>query len=262
MLTWPADQVERWSIQRLIPYARNARTHSDAQVAQIAASIREWGWTMPVLAGEDGVIIAGHGRVLAAHALGIPEVPVMIARGWSDAQKRPYVLADNRLASNAGWDEPMLGLELADLRDLGADLNLIGFTDDDVAALFAKAHEGLTDPDDVPELLEEPVSALGDVWVLDRHRLICGDCTDSAMVDRVLGDARPNLMCTDPPYGVSYDPNWRNKAYRTAADGPNGKKVGGKALGAVLNDDRSDWRDAWALFPGDVAYIWHASLHS
>src|SRR5579864_7125474 len=122
MQEWPADKVERWPIDRLISYARNARTHSDAQVAQIAGSIREWGWTMPVLAGEDGTIIAGHGRVLAAHMLGIREIPVMIARGWSEAQKQAYVIADNKLALNAGWDEQLLSAALVDLRDLGADL--------------------------------------------------------------------------------------------------------------------------------------------
>src|ERR1700761_1849385 len=122
MADWPADKVERWPIDQLIPYARNARTHSDAQVARIAGSIREWGWTMPVLAGEDGTIIAGHGRVLAAHQLGIREVPVMVARGWSEAQKRAYVIADNKLALNAGWDLAILGEEIRALDDLNFDL--------------------------------------------------------------------------------------------------------------------------------------------
>jgi DNA modification methylase len=259
--SWPADQIERWPIGRLVPYARNARTHSDTQVAQLAGAIREFGWTNPVLVAEDGMIIAGHGRILAAHRLGIKDVPVVIARGWSDAKKRAYVIADNKLALNAGWNNELLAGELADLRDLGADLNLIGFSDDEIAGIFAKTHEGLTDPDDAPEPPAKPASGLGDVWVLDRHRLVCGDCTEATTVDQALAGIRPGLMVTDPPYGVRYDPNWRNSAYRTAADGPRGKKVGGKALGAVLNDDRSDWREAWALFPGDVAYVWHASLH-
>src|SRR5690349_10886910 len=185
---WPADKVERWAIDRLIPYARNARTHSEAQVAQIAGSIREWGWTIPVLAAEDGTIIAGHGRVLAAHQLGIREIPVMVAHGWSEAQKRAYVIADNKLALNAGWDEKQLSVELADLRDLGADLNLIGFSEDELAGIFAKADGGLTDPDDVPPTPEEAVSSSGDVWLLERHRLACGDCTDSGTVDAALGD--------------------------------------------------------------------------
>src|ERR1700710_1703595 len=133
---WPADHVERWSTDRLIPYARNARTHSDAQVAQIAASIGEWGWTMPVLVDEAGMLIAGHGRVLAARKLDLVDVPVMVARGWAGAQKRAYVLADNKLADNAGWDSELLGIELADLKAMGADLNLVGFDDAELAALL------------------------------------------------------------------------------------------------------------------------------
>src|SRR3954452_13220821 len=142
---WPADRVERRPVSRLVPYARNARTHADAQVAQIAASIREWGWTTPVLVDEAGGLIAGHGRVLAARKLGIAEVPVMIARGWSEAQKRAYILADNKLALNAGWDEELLRVELSDLRGLGVDLSLTGFGEDEIAALLVDGTEGLTD---------------------------------------------------------------------------------------------------------------------
>src|SRR3954463_16592559 len=144
MQEWPADRVERWSLDRLVPYARNARTHSDAQVAQIAASVREWGWTVPVLVDETGMLIAGHGRVLAARKLGIPEVPVMVATGWSEAQRRAYIIADNKLALNAGWDDSMLSLELADLQELGFDLDLTGFNGDEVLALLANGNTGLT----------------------------------------------------------------------------------------------------------------------
>src|SRR5688500_11492973 len=144
---WPADRVERWPIERLIPYARNARTHSDAQVDQIAASIREWGWTNPVLVGEDGTIIAGHGRVLGARKLRIDEVPVMVATGWSEEQKRAYAIADNKLALNAGWDEELLGLELGELEGLGFDIDLAGFSEPERLALAALANDGLTDPD-------------------------------------------------------------------------------------------------------------------
>ena len=142
----PADKVERWKIERLVPYARNARTHSDEQVAQIAASIREWGWTTPVLVDEDGGIIAGHGRILAAQRLQMAEVPVMVARGWSDAKKRAYILADNKLALNAGWDDQILALELSELKDLDFNLELTGFSKDDIAAFM------LIDPDDNGEL--------------------------------------------------------------------------------------------------------------
>jgi len=139
----PADKVEKWKIDKLIPYARNARTHSDEQVSQIAASIKEWGWTTPVLVDEQGGIIAGHGRTLAAQKLGMTEVPVMVAKGWSDAKKRAYVLADNKLALNAGWDNEMLALELGELGDLGFDLDLTGFS----AGFIAELTQG-----QVPEL--------------------------------------------------------------------------------------------------------------
>jgi len=226
--------------------------HNEDQVAQIAASIREWGWTIPVLAAEDGMIIAGHARVLAAHMLGIHDVPVMVATGWSEAKKRAYVIADNKLALNAGWDEALFGGELADLRNLGADLNLIGFSDEEISSIFGTGG-GFTDPDDVPESPVEPVSALGDVWVLDRHRLVCGDCTDDGAVARALKNARPHLMVTDPPYGLQYDPTWRVRR---------GVSARSNKMGAVLNDDQADWRDAWSLFPGDVAYVWCASMRN
>src|SRR5215213_9110029 len=148
-MMWPADEVQRWPLERLVPSARNARTHSDAQVAQLAGSMREFGWTNAVLIDEAGGIIAGHGRVLAARLLGWAEAPVVVARGWSEAKKRAYMLADNKLALNAGWDEDLLRVELADLREMGADLNLIGFDARELAALFADK-PGLTDPGAAP----------------------------------------------------------------------------------------------------------------
>lgn len=252
MTEWPADQVERWPIERLIPYARNARTHTDEQVALIAASIREWGWTMPVLVDETGNLIAGHGRVLAARQLGLTSIPTMRARGWSDAQIRAYRLADNQLAQRAGWDDELLHLELTDLQGAGYDLDLIGFGERELAELLAERTEGLTDPDDVPPLPETPVSRPGDLWMLGRHRLLCGDATTADDVARVLAGVQPHLMVTDPPYGVEYDPDWRNRADRA-----NGKPYGAIAVGTVNNDDRVDWRDAWTLFAGDVSYVWH-----
>src|SRR5918997_500955 len=191
-MNWPADEVQRWPLERLVPSARNARTHSDAQVAQIAASISEWGWTVPALVDEQGTLIAGHGRVLAARLLGLAEVPVVVARGWSEHKKRAYMLADTKLALNAGWDEALLRVELADLREMGADLNLIGFDAGELAALFADK-PGLTDPDEAPAPEAHPVSRPGDAWVLGQHRLVCGDCTDRATVDAALAGARPHL---------------------------------------------------------------------
>lgn len=238
----------------LAPYERNARTHSDEQVAQIAASIQQFGFTNPILVGEDGKIIAGHGRLMAARKLRMPEVPTIELAGLSDEQRRALVLADNKLAMNAGWDEDLLRLELGELNDLGFDLSLTGFDLDELAKYLAPTgSEGLTDPDDTPELPQTPVAMLGDVWVLGRHRLVCGDSTTVEAVNAALGGVRPHLMVTDPPYGVEYDPDWRSKVLKDGAK---------RAEGKVKNDDRADWREAWALFPGDVAYVWHGMLHA
>jgi DNA modification methylase len=216
--------------------------------------MREWGWTNPVLVDEDGGIIAGHGRVLAARSLGYAEVPVMVARGWTEAQRRAYVLADNQLALNAGWDAELLNVELKGLGEMGFDLELLGF--DNLVALMSDKTAGLTDPDDAPEPPADPVSALGDVWLLGRHRIVCGDCTDPLVVDKALNGVTPHLMVTDPPYGVEYDPSWRNEAAKHVKG--MGNKSGGTAVGKVTNDDKVDWSQAWSLFPGDVAYVWHA----
>ncbi|NQW55157.1 MAG: site-specific DNA-methyltransferase, partial [Rhodospirillales bacterium] len=178
-------------------------THSDEQVAQIAASIREFGWTIPVLVDEAGTIIAGHGRVRAAQSLGLVDIPVMVARGWSDEQRRLYVIFDNKSALNAGWDEDILRLELLDLREGGVDLGLSGFGTIELASLF-KTAKGATDPDDVPEVPVVPVSRQGDVWLLGRHRLLCGDSTLRAAVDRLMAGMPADMAFTDPPYNVNY----------------------------------------------------------
>jgi DNA modification methylase len=205
-----------------------------------------------VIVDEQGGLIAGHARVLAAQRLGLDEVPVVVARGWSDAKKRAYILADNRLALNAGWDPELLRLELADLREMGQDLHVIGFAEDEIAALFSDGRHGLTDPDFVPEPLPAPVTQPGEVWLLGRHRLVCGDCTVPAIAEAALAGAKPHLLVSDPPYGVEYDPAWRNRSGMSTS----------RRTGKVANDDTADWRAAYALFPGDVAYVWHASLRS
>lgn len=250
---WPADKVEKRSIVGLIPYARNSRVHSDAQISQIAASIREWGWTVPVLIEPNGGIIAGHGRVMAAKLLGISEIPCMIADGWTDAQKRAYVIADNKLTLNADWDEDALRVEMAGLAELDFDLSLTGFGADELAGLLIDETVGLTDENAAPPVPEVPVTTDGDVWLLGRHRITCGSSTDARTVGRALAGVKPHLMVTDPPYGVEYDASWREEA---------GLSGFGSAKGKVLNDDRADWREAWALFPGDVAYVWHGALHA
>lgn len=202
----PADNHQTLSIDKLIPYAKNSRTHSDAQVAQIAASIQEWGFTTPILIDDQHSVIAGHGRLAAARKLGLTEVPVIVATGWTDAQKRAYVIADNKLALNAGWDNELLALELGELGDLGFDLDLVGFTDEEIAALMpVEIEPGLTDEDAVPEVPEQPITVPGDVWVLGKHRLMCGDSTSIDAVDKLMDGQKADMVFTDPPYGVDYD---------------------------------------------------------
>lgn len=193
-------EISLRQVAALVPYARNSRTHSDAQVAQIAASIREFGWTNPVLIdGADG-IIAGHGRLLAARKLGLTEVPCIVLDHLSETQKRALIIADNKLALNAGWDNEMLGLELQDLADENFDMGLVGFTDDELAALVAVKTEGLTDPDETPEPPADPISVLGDVWLLGKHRIMCGDSTSIDAVDKLMNGQRADICFTSPPY--------------------------------------------------------------
>jgi hypothetical protein len=206
-------QIVYRPLDALIPYARNSRTHDDAQVAQIAASIREFGFTNPVLIDADGGLIAGHGRVLAARKLGLAEVPTIELGHLSETQRRAYVIADNKLALNAGWDEAMLALEIADLEAEGFDLDLTGFTADEIGALDPQElPAGLTDEDAVPEVQAEAVSKLGDVWILGKHRVMCGDSTSVDAVDVLLQGKKADMVNTDPPYGVSYQSNMRTKS--------------------------------------------------
>ena len=242
--------------RRLQPFERNARTHSPAQVLQLRASYREWGFTNPLLIDERDRVIAGHGRLLMALAEGLAEVPCVVLAGLSDAQVRALVIADNKLALNAGWDDEKLAAELAELAGLDFDLSTIGFSDAELAGLLASAG-GLTDPDDVPDTPLRPVSVAGDTWLLGRHRLRCGSSTDAGDVALLLSGVAPHLLVTDPPYGVEYDAAWRNDAVRA-----NGRSVGARAVGRVENDDKADWTEAWKLFPGDVAYVWHGGLHA
>lgn len=246
-----ARSVSLRAVADLIPYARNARTHSEAQVAQIAGSIREFGFNNPVLVDGGNGIIAGHGRVEAARLLGLDTVPVIELAHLTEAQKRAYILADNKLAERAGWDADLLALELGDLADLGIELGDLGFDGRELDALLAP--DG-SDPREemTPEPPVDPVSRVGDLWCLGPHRLLCGNATQKADVTRLLAGVIPHLMVTDPPYGVSYNPAWRNETGTAQT----------KRTGKVLNDDRADWRDAWALFPGDVAYVWHGALHA
>lgn len=198
-------QINEIEVSKLIPYAKNSRTHDDAQVAQIAASIKEFGWTNPILVDGDKGVIAGHGRLLAARKLGYDKVPVIELKHMTEAQKRAYVIADNKLALNAGWDNNFLALELQDLKDQDFDLTLLGFDDKELDALLApEIVEGLTDEDAVPDTPIEPKTKLGDIYILGNHRLMCGDATDIDQVDSLMGDNKADLVFTDPPYGVDY----------------------------------------------------------
>ena len=248
----PADKVEQWDINKLVPYARNARTHTDEQVAQIAASIKEWGFTTAVLVDEDGGIIAGHGRTLAAQRLKMTTVPVMVAAGWSDAKKRAYVIADNKLALNAGWDNELLALEFAELKDLDFDLDLTGFTADEIAALMpVNVTDGLVDEDQIPEVPEVSITVQGDVWVLGKHRLMCGDSTSIDAVEKLTGGGGIiYMLLTDPPYNVAYEGGTKEKL-----------TIQNDSMG---NDEfRQFLRDAFVtadsvMKAGAVFYIWHA----
>lgn len=199
-IKWPADKPERRTTASLVPYARNSRTHSAEQIDQIAASISEWGFTNPILIDPDGGIIAGHGRLLAAQKLGIDDVPCIVADGWTDAQKKAYVIADNKLALNAGWDNEMLAVEFGELKELGFDLPLTGFSDDEIAALSPQIVDGLTDEDAVPDVPVEPVTRLGDVWLLGNHRLMCGDSTSVDAVEKLMDGQKADMCFTSPPY--------------------------------------------------------------
>jgi len=225
--SWLADKIEQWPITKLLPYARNARTHSDEQVAQIAASIAEFGFTNPILAGADGVIVAGHGRLAAAHKLGLELVPVVVLEHLSPTQRRALVIADNRIAENAGWDEAMLRIELVTLQDDDFDVSLTGFDADALADLLEDGNnDEQTDDDAVPEITETPISRPGDVWLLGGHRLLCGDSTKAECFESLLQGEQVDMVFTDPPYNVNYA--------NTAKDKMRGTNR------AILNDNLGD----------------------
>ena len=244
-------EIEHVSIEALIPFARNSRTHSDEQVAQIAASIKEFGFTNPVLIDKDGGIIAGHGRVMAARKLKMSEVPCIRLSHLSPTQIRALVIADNKLALNAGWDNEMLALEFKDLMEQGFDVELTGFSQDEIDALMPEQlTEGLTDPDDAPEAPANPVTVQGDVWVMGNHRLLCGDSTSIADLERLCAGQMVDMWLTDPPYNVAYEGGTKEKL-------------------TIKNDSMGDTqfreflRDAYTaanavMKAGAVFYIWHA----
>ena len=232
--------VRLMSVTDLTPYARNSRTHSDEQVAQVAASIKEFGWTNPILIDEDNGIIAGHGRLQAAQRLGESEVPTITLTGLSEAQKRAYVIADNKLALNAGWDNEMLAVEIADLLEDGFDLGLTGFDGDEINSLLADGNktDGLTDDDEIREVAEEAISKLGDIWTLGRHTLVCGDSVNSETLDSLMQGDKADLVFTDPPWNVNYGAVEKGNAQ-------------GYKPRTILNDHMG--ADDWQQFCNDIA---------
>ncbi|CAB4121583.1 DNA methylase N-4/N-6 [uncultured Caudovirales phage] len=217
-------KIQYKPIADLIPYARNSRTHSDAQIVQIASSIKEFGWTNPVLLDGKNGIIAGHGRVMAAHKLGETEVPTIELGHMDENQKRAYIIADNKLALNAGWDNEMLGLEVADLKDAGYDLGLTGFSLDELEALNPEVIEGLTDEDAVPEVPEEPITKLGDIYQLGNHRLMCGDSTSIDAVDKLMDGQKADMVFTDPPYGMFLNADYSDMGGKNSMTKKSGNK--------------------------------------
>lgn len=206
-----AAQVERWPLDRLIPHARNARTHSETQIAQIAGSIAEFGFVNPVLVGDDGVLVAGHGRVLAARKLGLHEAPVIVLAHLTPTQRRALMIADNQIALNAGWNEELLSAELASLKEESFDLEFLGFDDADLDRLLATPLEEVQSADEAPEPPTEPISRLGDIWICGQHRVLCGDATVLSDVEKLLAGELADMAFTDPPYNVNYANSAKDK---------------------------------------------------
>jgi DNA modification methylase len=246
-------QIKEVEITALIPYAKNSRTHDDAQVAQIAASIKEFGWTNPILIDGEKGIIAGHGRLMAARKLKMDKVPVIELSGMTDAQKKAYVIADNRLALNAGWDNAMLTIELKDLEDEGFDLSLTGFDDSELDALLNPIveTEGLTDEDAVPNVPEEPKTKLGDIYILGNHRLMCGDSTSIDAVEKLMDGNKADMVFTDPPYGMRLDTDY--------------SKMGAtKTKYRQVIGDHEDFnaQDIFGVIQSPIYYLWGADYYS
>ena len=257
-LVFAPSEIETWPIDRLRPYARNAKMHGDDQVAKIAASMAKFGWTVPCMVADDGELIAGHGRVLAATLLGLTEVPVIRLGHLDETERRAYRIADNKLTELGEWDEATLRDEIAGLLAEDFDLTLLGITDDDLDALLqdpdALGEDGPVEgEDDVPEAPVTPVSVAGRSVAaggapadLRRQHVRRCDRAAAGRCQTAADGHRPALWRRE------YDPGWRNQAGAAKT----------KRTGKVLNDDRADWREAWALFPGDVAYVWHGALHA
>jgi DNA modification methylase len=244
-------KIEWQSIDQVKPYAGNPRAIPQSAIDKVAASIDEYGWRQPIVVDAHGVIAVGHTRWLAARKLGLGRVPVHVAEGLTPAQVRAYRLVDNRSHEETDWEPDLLKLEIAELKELDFDLTLTGFEPREIDQLLIDV-----DDDDaanaVPDLPARTVTIYNDLWQCGANRVLCGDATDAKDVARLLGEARPLLMCADPPYGVEYDPHWREQA---------GLGIQ-RQTGRIPNDNRVNWRAAWELFPGNITYIWHGGIHA
>lgn len=245
-------KIEYKKIDDLIPYINNSRTHSADQVQQIAASIKEFGWTNPLLLDGENGIIAGHGRLQAARLLGEKEVPTIQLDGLTEMQKKAYIIADNKLALNAGWDNELLGIEITDLKEFGFDIDLLGFNEEELKAFSIEEVEGLTDEDAVPDIPDDPITKLGDIYQLGNHRLMCGDSTRIDDLEKLTDGRLVDMWLTDPPYNVAYEGGTKEKL-----------TIQNDSMG---NDDfRQFLRDSYVaadavMKAGAVFYIWHADL--
>lgn len=248
-------QIQMRDPTQLKPYSKNSRKHSAEQIQRVINSIREFGFTNPVLINNDDMIVAGHARTTAAIKMGLTEVPTLQLSMLTPAQIRAYVVADNRLAELSEWDNEILCEELKEIA-LDFDLELVGFED----FKFDDIDETTEDDFEIPEKIETDIVS-GDLIEIGSHRLVCGDSTNPSHVDLVLNKKEPYLMVTDPPYGVEYDASWRNESARHSA-GMGNRKIGAGALGKVANDDNADWTETWSLSPAKVAYVWHAGKFS
>jgi DNA modification methylase len=244
-------EIHTWPVSKFVPYFRNPRKHDHA-IERMAASINEFGFKIPILARSDGEVVDGHLRLKAAQKLGMKEVPVILCDEWSEAQVKAFRLLVNRSVTWAEWDDELVALEIGELKALDFDLSLSGFEPVELDGFLFGQKEEESSNQDVPELPQRAITQLSDLWICGEHRVLCGDATSAEAVSTLLGSAKPRLMVTDPPYGVDYDPNWRERAGL-------GRQ---RQTGAVANDQQVDWSAAYGLFTGDVAYVWHAGVHA
>jgi DNA modification methylase len=244
-------QIELCATESLVPYARNPRKNDHA-IDRMAASIREWGFKIPILARSNGEVVDGHLRLKAAQKLALTEIPVIRCDEWTPTQVKAFRLLVNRSADWANWDDELLTLELLDLKEADIDLAITGFDPAELDDLLFRPESEEASAGVIPEIPTQAVTRTGDLWICGEHRILCGDATRSEDVIRVIGLLTPVLLVTDPPYGVDYSPLWRQRAGL-------GQQ---RQTGRVVNDDRVDWAPAYCLYPGDVAYVWHAGVHT